>query len=341
MSSAALAVMEGGNNLGAVLQAPAHPQMTSPTIVPLDRDSLQFYASMITMANLVPVENNVPAEVSKSRVMAKIVSGASYGFDPILAQSCYDVLFNRLTLNATAMEILFRDSGEYDSRIIELNDQTCRVDVLKRVGGEWINGILTGGTWSKIGTVEFTYDMAEKAGLTKSNPNWMKFRQDMLYSKVAKRMVKRFNPACLRPRTLLGNYFAKAHQAPAPMPEAAPVPQLPVAAPGTLSAESAPVAEYVDEPYIASDYVAADDAAEAAVVEYTTDHIEPGIHDKPEDTEPELDTATENLRAQVQELYDALPKTQGKDWLAGKTPTTRATREELETYKTELEKLTA
>jgi hypothetical protein len=261
--------------LATQLAAPV-PQGTSPQIVPLDRDSLQFYASMITMANLVPVEANVPAEVSKSRVMAKIVSGASYGFDPILAQSCYDVLFNRLVLNAHAMEILFRDSGEYDSRIIQLDDDACRVDVLQRIDGTWdvARNQYVGGKFVKVGTVEFTYDMAVAAKLPTKNANWAAFRQDMLYSKVMKRVVKRYNPTCLRPRTLLGNYFAKAHQPLAPVvpptPDDATPPQLEQKpAPEPTSVPPIEEATYEDATYagIGSSVVDDDDGVEAVIEE--------------------------------------------------------------------------
>ena len=292
----------------AQLTAPV-PQGTSPQIVPLDRDSLQFYASMITMANLVPVENNVPAEVSKSRVMAKIVSGASYGFDPILAQSCYDVLFNRLVLNAHAMEILFRDSGEYDSRIIDLNDDTCRVDVLQRVDGTWdvARNQYVGGKFVKVGMVEFTYEMAVAAKLPTKNANWAAFRQDMLYSKVMKRVVKRYNPTCLRPRTLLGNYFAKAHQ---PLAPVAPVEDTPAApaqleqpAPQTTSIPATETATYEDATYsgMAASIVDDDDGIEAVIEEVPVGEVAAAEPETPTPVDPN-ESRLIDMRAAVKDL---------------------------------------
>lgn len=323
---------------GALLQQQGGPQGTPPAIVPLDRESLQFYAGMITTANLVPEDRNVPQEVSKSRVMAKIVSGASYGFDPILSQSCFDVLFNRLGLNAQGMEILFRDSGEYDSRITYLKDEACRVDVLKREGGEWSDkhNSYIGGEWHLIGTVEFTYDMAKAAGLPGKNKNWDAFRHDMLYSKVMKRVVKRYNPNCLRPRTLLGNYFAKAHQ---PLPPT--VPEAPAPAQIAAPTEDATPTPAASQPYREPIYTGGpvidmdDDGAEAVIHEYTgTQADEPQTI---EGTVDDLDSETEDLRSLVAELLGTLPANRQKDILAGKSPVSKASHDELIVLKDFLE----
>ena len=135
-----------------IQQAPQQQGLT-PTVVPLDRETLTFYGNMITAANLVPQESGVTPEISKYRVMAKIVAGVSYGFDPVLSQSCFDVLFNRMTPNAHGMEILFRDSGEYDTRIKQLDDEACVITVIKQEGGTWneSRGRFEGGTWRVLG----------------------------------------------------------------------------------------------------------------------------------------------------------------------------------------------
>ncbi len=281
-------------------QAPPAQQGLVPQVVPLDRETLSFYGNMIQAANLVPPENGVSQEVAKYRVMAKIVAGVSYGFDPVLSQQCFDVLFNRMGMNAHGMEILFRDSGEYDTRIKQLDDAACVVTVLKQEGGTWndARGRFEGGKWVVIGDVKFTYEMAKQAGLDKKNALWQGgYRQDMLYSKVMKRVTKRFNPTCLRPRTLLGNYFAK--QAPAQI-ETASVPTPPqLTAEGGDLPKIQDTQEWVDPTYAGG----GDDDGAEAVIEFAGPQGEPNTATAPAPEPTKL--------ADIQTLLDLKMNTPG------------------------------
>lgn len=263
--------------IGAMMQMAPQPQGQPAQIIPLDRETLLFYGNMITAANLVPSEQGVNTEISRSRVMAKIIAGTSYGFDPILAQQCFDVVKNRMVPNAFGMEILFRDSGEYDTRIAKLSDDYgCKVLVLRRVKGEWDNerAQYSGGEWTAIGEVEFTIEMAKKAGLWDSNPTWKKYPSDMAYSKVMKRVVKRYNPTCLRPRLLLGNHFAKTTAAPQIAAAEPPPQEISVEATNAGAAAAEP---YRDRPFVESEAAGAgyvpgfedDDSVEAEIVEFS------------------------------------------------------------------------
>lgn len=275
-------------SFGEMIQHAPQPQGLTPTVVPLDRETLGFYANMITAAGLVPQENGVPPEMSKNRVIAKVVAGTSYGFDPVLSQQCFDVLFNRMTPNAHGMEILFRDSGEYDTRIKTLNDLECTVIVLQRQGGTWdeSRGQYVGGTWHDIGEVRFTVEMAKKAGWTK-NALWAGTPADMCYSKVMKRVVKRYNPTCLRPRMLLGNHFAKPQPQP-PQITQSDAPQI-EAAPAAAAIEADIPTAYVDKEYVeAPAYTDIDEGGEAVIKEYTgLPSEETAIRERPVATEPE------------------------------------------------------
>lgn len=302
---------------GALIQQTPQPQGLTPTVVPLDRETLAFYGNMITAAGLVPYDTRVTSEVAKFRVMAKIVAGTSYGFDPVLSQQCFDIMFNALTPNARCMEILFKDSGEYDWRAVYHNETGCKLRILKRVNGDWDagRGQYVGGEWTVIGEVEFTVDMAKKAGLwDKKDSLWPRYPADLSFARCVTRAVKRFNPGCMRPRTLLGNYFAKtAPQLDPPKADQVPqidTPNVPEATEPAATAEvtipSTAGEAYVDEPYVPT--TEEDDGIEAAVVEYsgTTDAMIndvdspsiPVIESEPVDPQ---ESALIDLRAAVSE----------------------------------------
>ena len=255
-------------------QAPNQSVGMATTVVALDRENLQFFANMIRGAGLVPQVNGVAPDVQFNRVMAKIVAGTSYGFDPMLSQTAFHVMFDQLTLSAQGHEILFRRSGEYDTRIVKLDDDGCKVKVLK----------LIDGVWKAIGEVEFTRKMAEKAQLTK-NAMYSKFGPDMFFARVMTRVVKRFNPGCLQPTVVLGNHFARESQASFNLP------------PQQISNEALPPAPPVQEavPHVDPTYDGAEVLVEEEIEGEVTEYSEPLEVDGDAsmatvDSEPVIDT---------------------------------------------------
>lgn len=201
MSATQALAKTGPQSTGIGLYDQAPNQTSLATVVPLDRENLTFFASMIRGANLIPSVQGVSPEVQFNRVMAKIVQGAGYGFDPMLSQTAFHVIHDTLSISAQGQEILFRRSGEYDTRIKYLNDDGCKLIVLKNVDDKW----------TAIGEVEFTREMAKTAELTK-NAMYRKFGPDMFFARAMTRVVKRFNPSCLQPIVILGNHFARESQ---------------------------------------------------------------------------------------------------------------------------------
>lgn len=213
--------------LGVWSQAPNQNNSQIATIVPLDRENLNFFASMIRASGLVPVSKEVPADMAFNRVMAKIVAGTSYGFDPILSQSCFDVMFDQLMLNAKGQGILFKQSGEYDFRIDSHDDKHCQLTGFRLS--------LDRTKWEAIGTVRFDEEMAKTAQLL-GKDLWKKYPRDMYFARAMTRLVKRVNPGCLEPKLILGNHFAKESQPnfnQPPIPPAPPTPELTQGSPAT------------------------------------------------------------------------------------------------------------
>lgn len=59
------------------------------------------------------------------------------------------------------------------------------------------------------------------------------------------------------------------------------------------------------------------------------DYVDSTIHETPDDSDAGLDSETENLRASVTELLGGLDKSAQKNFIAGKTPVSKATKDEL------------
>lgn len=244
-----------------IQQADATPQRAVST---LSREDLVFFANMIETAQLVPVEKNVAPAVSKARVMAKIVAGAVYGFDPITSQNNLSVLYNRIGLNAQGLAQLLHRSGRYTTRQEYLNNDGCKLSVLKKNDK---------GEWTVIGHVEFTRAMAERAGLTQKNENYSRFGPDMFFAKCITRVVKRFAPDVLDGDTVVYDLAKK---------EVQQLPAQPVEAPAqTSDVYSDPVATDIrDQPI--------EDDSEAEFTE-----VEP--IDRSESIRADLETAANDL----------------------------------------------
>lgn len=206
----------------------AQIQPTGIAPVTLDRDNLTFFANMIEHAGLIPVEKEPNGQAmsphkSKARVMAKIIGGTYYGFDPISAQENLHIINGRITLSAKGLGQLLHRSGDYTTRQVYLDATGCKLAVLKRNDEN---------KYVLVGHVEFTKAMAEKAGLTK-NPNYAKFAEDMFFARCITRVVKRFAPEVLDGQAVNYDLAKKEPEpAPTPTPENTPenTPELPAAA---------------------------------------------------------------------------------------------------------------
>lgn len=317
-------------------------QIRNTSVVPvasITRSELTFFADMIEAADLIPFDRNTPKAVQKYRVMAKIVAGAAHGFDPISSQENLHVIQGRCVLSARGMAIKLRRTGQYDTRIAKLDDDGCKLEVLeKNAEGKFI----------LKGHVEFTKAHADKAGLLKSNASmYDKWGQDMFYANAIKRVCRRFAPETLDTEPLnyrLSKEAAAVDQAvetrtpqqiaTTPPPPTGVAPLTPTGEPDFANMQPGDTVDFsraveVGETYQDQEYTGTDDVSVDMV---EADFIEA----EAVDADPELDTATENLRSKVQELLSALPAGRQKDIQAGKTPVSKANFDELTAYENEL-----
>lgn len=183
----------------------------------MDRANLSFLSTMIEAAGLVPLEKNVRPEVAKARVMAKIVGGASYGFDPIQSQENLHIINGKITLSARGMSQLLHRGGRYQTKQIYLNETGCKLEVYKNADSKW----------HLLGFVEWTLKDAERAGLT-DGPNahmWRKYPADMSFARCISRVIKRFAPEVLDGQAIQYD-LAKKETAPEPEQPAGQTPNV-------------------------------------------------------------------------------------------------------------------
>ncbi|HEY8560479.1 MAG TPA: hypothetical protein VIL74_08885 [Pyrinomonadaceae bacterium] len=220
-------------------QSLAHNQQAQAQIAPaLTREDLSFFANMIEAAGLIPQERDAPPAKAKARVMAKIVGGQVYGFDPIQAQENLHIINGKITLSARGMAQLLHRSGKYATRVERLDKDGCKLAVLERNED---------GKLMLVGHVEFTRQMADAAGLFKSNPTWQKYAEDMYFARCISRVVKRFAPEVLDGQAIHYDLAKKEPEpvAPAPADNVRSIAQG-AAAPHT---ETAVGEVYEDKPY--------------------------------------------------------------------------------------------
>ncbi len=260
---------------------------TSSAPVTLDRDNLQFFANMIEAAGLLPQEKengrDMPPVKLKARVMAKIVGGQVYGFDPIQSQENLHIIGGKITLSARGLSQLLHRSGKYSTRIERLDQSGCKLAVLERNSQ---------GEQKLIGHVEFTKEMAEKAKLT-GNQNYQKFAEDMYFARCISRVVKRFAPEVLDGQAVQYD-LAKRE------------PEVVTAAPTAPPQLSEPAAEkQVGETYEDAEYSGIADSLQAEEIEG-------------EFTPAEADESTEALRKAAHEAIARVSPEEAKKLLKGR-----------------------
>lgn len=284
------------------LKKAANTQLTVSSAI-LDRDNLQFFANMIEAADLIPKGNGESLQVRKSRVMAKICGGVPHGFDPISSQQNLDIIDGRIVLNARGIEVKIARTGRYSTRIESLDDKGCKLTVLEKNAE---------GKWLAIGTVEFTEDMAKKAGLA-DRAMYKKYGPDMYFARAITRVAKRFVPEALDTSAVAYD-LAKREPVEEKQPEQ-------IAETPEVEAVQPEAKEYIDNEYSGP-----------------TDFVDSTIHTEPPDTdEPEI-TPLERLQANVSALLDELEPRLRKDIIAGKPLVADMSEDELNALLAELQK---
>lgn len=268
---------------------------------PLTMNELKFFGSMIHQAGLIPKAAGETERQLEARAMAKIIAGHAYGFDPVLSMRTFDVINGKLQPTSECTSILIKRSGKYNYKVVEWTHKICTLRFYQRSGD---------GTWNALGASTFTIEDAQKAGYTTgpNKYNWEKIPRNMLLARAITNGRRLFCADVMDPT----GYFGQSGEE---VVESTQIPDdLEFAEPQQLQsgAEEAPVTEAVE--------VEADPVID-------------------EGNEPlDLDSATEDLRNDVQDLIADLPARRQKDILAGKPLVAVMSKDELLAVKAEIEK---
>lgn len=111
-----------------------------------------------------------------SQAVVKILKGKELGIGPFTAVDQINMIQGKPSPNANLIASLIRKSKDYDYDVIELTNVSCKIQILR-------NEKPCGPP------VEFTYEDAKKAGLTR-NPTYNAYPKNMLFARCISNAAK-------------------------------------------------------------------------------------------------------------------------------------------------------
>lgn len=153
-------------------------------------DSLARVAKSFALSNYFDdLKGNPDQQIAQA--FTKIITGQEFGIPASAAIRGIHIIKGKPAISAGLMSGLIKRSDKYDYRVVEQSEKQCVIDCF-----EFYNS-----KREKVGTVTWTMQMAQKAGLI-NNPTWKKFPHRMLFARA-------ISEACTLyfPDLLLGNVY--------------------------------------------------------------------------------------------------------------------------------------
>ncbi|MGH2620151.1 MAG: hypothetical protein ACRDHG_06215 [Anaerolineales bacterium] len=120
-----------------------------------------------------------------SQAIVKIVAGQELGLGPIASVNGIHFIEGALVPGANVMAALVKRSGDYDYKVLELDDEKCTIQFLHKAAGEWE---------AMQPDVTFTMSDARRASLVKARSGWEKFPKNMLFARALSNGFKWHTP---------------------------------------------------------------------------------------------------------------------------------------------------
>lgn len=114
-----------------------------------------------------------------SQAIVKILAGQELGFGPFASMTGVNIIQNKPVLAANLMAAAVKRTGKYNYRVTKHTERECEITFFE------------GGQVS--GTSSFSWDDAEKAGLT-GKDNWKKYPRNMLFARALSNGQKWYAP---------------------------------------------------------------------------------------------------------------------------------------------------
>ncbi len=130
------------------------------------------FEEQMQMAKAFKESGLFPDLKSEAQAIVKIQAGKELGIEPFASIQGVNIVLGKPVMSANLQAGLIKKSGRYNYKVLEHNEQVCRLEFYEK----W------GDTWQLIGNSEYSTKEATQAGLTHKD-NWKKHPKNMLFAR--------------------------------------------------------------------------------------------------------------------------------------------------------------
>lgn len=130
------------------------------------------FEEQMQMAKAFKESGLFPDLKSEAQAIVKIQAGKELGIEPFASIQGVNIVLGKPVMSANLQAGLIKKSGRYNYKVLEHNEQVCRLEFYEK----W------GDTWQLIGNSEYSTKEALQAGLTHKD-NWKKHPKNMLFAR--------------------------------------------------------------------------------------------------------------------------------------------------------------
>ena len=134
--------------------------------------SIIRFEEQMQMAKAFKESGLFPDLKSEAQAIVKIQAGKELGIEPFASIQGINIVQGKPVVSANLQAGLIKKSGKYKHKILEHDEQVCKLEFYEK----W------GDSWQSIGTSEFTIKEAQQAGLAHKD-NWKKYAKNMLFAR--------------------------------------------------------------------------------------------------------------------------------------------------------------
>lgn len=118
---------------------------------------------------------------SAAQIFVKVMAGSELGFKPFAAITGIAMIQGKPSIGANLIAAAIKANPKYRYKIVEHNQQTCKLECLERVDDEW----------ESMGISEFSMEDAKTAGLTGKSV-WKSYPKAMLFARAISQAARFF-----------------------------------------------------------------------------------------------------------------------------------------------------
>ena len=130
------------------------------------------FEEQMQMAKAFKESGLFPDLKSEAQAIVKIQAGKELGIEPFASIQGINIVQGKPVVSANLQAGLIKKSGKYKHKVLEHNEQVCKLEFYEK----W------GDSWQSIGTSEFSMKEAQQAGLATKDV-WKKYAKNMLFAR--------------------------------------------------------------------------------------------------------------------------------------------------------------